>query len=43
VWTLEDLAGARRSSGVFTPGPPEALSHGRWREAVARAKGWAPA
>ena len=42
VWSSPDeLAGTRRSSGIFEPGPSDSAAHARWREAVARSRDWA--
>jgi len=42
VWgSTAELAHTRRSSGTFLPGPLDPSAHERWREAVARSRGWA--
>jgi glycerol kinase len=42
IWASPaELVRTRRSSGVFSPGPHDAPSRLRWRDAVERSKRWA--
>jgi len=42
VWdSVDALRSTRESSGMFTPRPVDPAGHTAWRNAVARAKGWA--
>jgi glycerol kinase len=42
VWSSPgELAGTRRTSGVFEPGLADPTAHARWRNAVDRSRGWA--
>jgi glycerol kinase len=42
VWSSPgELAGTRRTSGVFEPGAADPVAHARWRNAVDRSRGWA--
>jgi glycerol kinase len=43
VWSSQaELAATWRLGQRFDPGPRDEAGHARWREAVSRAKGWAP-